>query len=40
MRIHYLVIFLIYGIFLGEGQAMSPRQGGATGGAAAATDIS
>jgi hypothetical protein len=29
MRIHYLIIFLIMGIFVGEGQAMSPRGGGA-----------
>jgi hypothetical protein len=34
MKLQYLIIFLIIGIFVGEGQAMSPRQGGATGGAA------
>jgi Pre-toxin TG len=40
MKMQYLIIFLIIGIFVGEGQAMSPRQGGATGGAAATQDIS
>jgi hypothetical protein len=36
MKIQYLIIFLIVGIFVSEGQAMSPKKGGATGGAAAA----
>lgn len=36
MKLQYLIILLILGIFRGESQAMSPRKGGASGGAAAA----
>jgi hypothetical protein len=35
MKIRYLIIFLIMGIFIGEAQAMSPKKGGA----AAASDL-
>lgn len=29
MKLQYLIIFLIMGIFFSESQAMSPRKGGA-----------
>lgn len=40
MKNGYLFIFLIMKIFINQAEAMSPRTGGATGGAAAAPDIS
>jgi hypothetical protein len=40
MKIQYLIIFLICGMFAGKSWAPPPGQGGATGGAAATPDIS